>query len=271
MNELGCSTITFRMLDRAAALDRIAAAGFGSVDLGLIARFCPHADPVAATADDHKRMADELAARGLRASTCNAWSLTALNRPEGPDVEIAYLKASIRLAAALGCYAVSVQPGKKAPDEAWAENARVVTGIINELGLFARDHGVGLAVEAPHMGTLAQRFEQALAFLDMVQPHVGVALDTSHIRNGGQTLPAALAIYGQRVRHVHIRDFRDGDIRVTPGDGDIDFGDVFRRMRGLGYAGDFSIELEYEGTTADQNDAELRRAAAHLRPLLAAV
>lgn len=270
MSELGCSTITFRMLDRAEALDRIAAAGFRAVDLGLIARFCPHANPVSATADDHKRMADELAARGLRASTCNAWSLTALNRPEGPDEEVAYLKASIRMAAALGCHAVSMQPGRKAPEEAWRDNVRVVTAIINELGLYARDQGVGLVVEAPHMGTLAQTFDQALAFLDSVQQHVGVALDTSHIRNGGQSLPAALDAYGERVRHVHIRDFKNGNIRVTPGDGDIDFGEFFSRMRRLGYTGDFSIELEYEGTTAEQNDVELRRAAAHLRPLLAA-
>ena len=95
----GCSTLTFRMLDRATALDWIAAEGFKTIDLGVIANFCPHADPVNMTADDHRRLADEIAEHGLRVSTCNAWSLTALNRPEGPGTEITWLRASLRLAA----------------------------------------------------------------------------------------------------------------------------------------------------------------------------
>src|SRR6266849_5004077 len=60
----GCSTLTFRMLDRATALDWIAAEGFKTIDLGVIAKFCPHVDALAATADDHKRIADEIASRG---------------------------------------------------------------------------------------------------------------------------------------------------------------------------------------------------------------
>ncbi len=266
---LGCSTITFRMLDRATALDWIAAEGFRTIDLGVIANFCPHADPVNMSDDDQRRLAAEIAARGLRVSTCNAWSLTALNRPEGPETEIAWLRASLRLAAALGCYALSMQPGRKAEPADWSAQARFVANIVDELGAYARDLGVQLAVEAPHKGTLAETFEQALAFLELVKPDlIGVALDTSHIRNGGATLPHAVKTYGERVRHVHLRDFKDGNILTTPGDGDIDFGEFFRLMQQRGYLGDFNLELEYRGTTAEQNRVELQRAAAHLRPLI---
>ncbi|MEP7200060.1 MAG: sugar phosphate isomerase/epimerase, partial [Chloroflexota bacterium] len=106
-------------------------------------------------------------------------------------------------------------------------------------------------------------------FLDRVNPDlIGVALDTSHIRNGGATLAHALDAYGARVRHVHLRDFKDGNILTTPGDGDVDFGAFFNAMKRRGYVGDFNLELEYRGTTAEQNRAELQRAAAHLRHLL---
>ena len=268
-NQLGCSTLTFRMLDRATALDWIAADGFKTIDLGVIAKFCPHVDPTKTTRDDHKRIADEIGERGLRVSSCNAWSLTALNRPEGPDEELAWLRASLQLAAALGCYAVSMQPGRKAETE-WLAQARFVANHTNELGKFARDLGIRLAVEAPHKGTLAETFTQALEFLDMVDPDlVGVALDTSHIHNGGSTLAKAVAAYGDRVCHVHVRDFKDGSILTTPGDGECDFGGFFKAMRARGYTGDFNLELEYRDSTAGYNREQLQRAAEHLRPLLA--
>jgi sugar phosphate isomerase/epimerase len=270
MHQLGCSTITFRLLDLRAALDAIAAEGFPTIDLGIIAKFCPHVDPVGMSADDHKRVADLIAARGLRVSTCNAWSLTALNRAEGPDVEYNYVRDALRLAAALGCYALSMQPGRKADDAQWPEQARFVTGLINELGAYAKDLGVRLLVECPHMGTLAPTFDQALRFLELIDPsRVGVALDTSHILNGGATMERALSAYGERVQHVHLRDWKGGSIQVVPGEGDIDFGTFFKRLIAKGYQGDFNLELELPNTDVEQYRDAARRAAAHLRPLVA--
>jgi sugar phosphate isomerase/epimerase len=52
---------------------------------------------------------------------------------------------------------------------------------------------------------------------------------------------------------------------VTPGDGDVDFGEFFQRMKALNYAGDFNVELEYKDSTPEQNRAQLQRAAKHLR------
>jgi len=269
MNQLGCSTITFRMLDLATALDWIAADGFKTIDLGVIARFCPHVDPTKTTRDDHKRIADQIGARGLRVSSINAWSLTALNRPEGPDEELAWLRASIKLASALGGYAISVQPGRKAETE-WNAQAKFVAHHINELGKFARDLGIRLAVEAPHKGTLAETFSQALEFLEMIDPDlVGVALDTSHIHNGGSNLLKAVEVYGDRVCHVHVRDFKDGNILTTPGDGECDFAGFFKAIKARGYHGDFNLELEYRDSTAAYNRDQLQRAADHLCPRIA--
>ena len=270
MQQLGCSTLTFRMLDRTTALDWIAAEGFKAIDLGVIAKFCPHIDPTQTTPDDHKRIAEEISKRGLSVSTCNAWSLTALNRPEGPDEEVTWLHASLQFAASLGCYALSMQPGRKAEPADWLVQARFVANQINELGKFARDLGIRLAVEAPHKGTLAETFTQTLEFLDMVDPNlVGVALDTSHIHNGGSTLAKAVETYGDRVCHVHIRDYKDGNILTTPGDGECNFAGFFKAMKARGYRGDFNLELEYRDSTAEYNREQLQRAAEHLRPLLA--
>ncbi|HQV26730.1 MAG TPA: sugar phosphate isomerase/epimerase [Thermoflexales bacterium] len=268
MNELAVSTITFRALDLASALDWIAAEGYTTVDLALIPRFCPHADPVALDDAGRQRLRGLFDARGLRAATMNTWSLTALNGPAGPAVELAWLRASLKLAVALGCRAISAQPGRKAEPEAWLSQARLVTGHLDQIGREAADLGVQLLVEAPHMGTLAQTFDQALDFLDLLGTHVGVTLDSSHIRNGGATLARALGEYAGRVKHTHLRDYGDGSINVTPGDGDIDYGAFFVGLRRHAYRGDFALELEYPNATMEDCRAELRRAAAHLRPLM---
>src|SRR5262249_4017332 len=149
--------------------------------------------------------------------------------------------------------------------------ARLVTRLINELGAYARDLGVQLLVECPHMGTLAPTFEQALRFLELIDAtRVSVALDTSHILNGGATMERALAAYGERVRHVHLRDWHAGSIQVVPGDGDIDFGAFFKGLIAKGYRGDFNLELELPpDNEVEQYRAAAQRAAEYLRKSLA--
>lgn len=262
-DRLGCSTITFRMLDLGGALARIAGAGLRSVDLGLVERFCPHADPLTASADDIDRLVAELDAAGVRVASINAWSLTHLNDPDG--VELPYLRASLRLAAAVGAPVVTVQPGRAADREHWAAASAMVAAELETLGAEARDLGVVLAVEAPHKGTLAQEFDDVRVLVDLLDEElVGIALDTSHVLNSGATIAEALDCYGPRVRHVHLRDYGDGSILVTPGDGEIDFRAVVDGLERVGYDGAYSLELEGRDATADEMDRELRRAIAHL-------
>lgn len=265
-DRLGCSTITFRMLDLGEALERIAATGLRAIDLGAVTRFCPHADPLAATDDDLVRLADEIASSGLRVSSVNAWSLTHLNDTD--SVELPYLRAALKLTRAVGAPVMTVQPGRAVSDDHWEEDARTVAARLDGLGAEARELGLTLAVEAPHKGTLAERFDHACEIIELVDEElVGVALDTSHILNAGATIEDALDRYGSRVRHVHLRDYRDGNILLTPGDGEIDFGAVFVGLARLGYAGAYSFELEGRDATADEMESELRRAIDHVSRL----
>ena len=265
-DRLGCSTITFRMLDLDEALTRIAGAGVRAIDLGLIARFCPHADPIAATDADLGRLSGEIAAAGLRVASVNAWSLTHLNDPD--SVELPYLRAAARLSRAVGAPVMTVQPGRAVAAERWAEAAAGVVAQLGALGREARELGVEIAVEAPHKGTLAERFDEVRALVELLDDTVvGVALDTSHVLNAGATIDEALECYGTRVRHVHLRDYGDGSILVTPGDGEIDFAAVFDGLERLDYEGSYSLELEGRDATADEMERELGRALEHLSPL----
>lgn len=266
LDRIGCSTITFRMLDLGQALERIAASGLHAIDLGAIARFCPHADPPAATDDDLVELADRIAGVGLRVSSVNAWSLTHVN--DADSIELPYLRAALRLTRAVGAPVLTVQPGRAVVDDRWAQDARAVAAQLDRLGAEAKELGLTLAVEAPHKGTLAERFDHACELVDLLDEElVGVALDTSHVLNAGAAIEDALGRYGSRVSHVHLRDHRDGSILCTPGDGEIDFGAVFAGLERLGYAGAYTFELEGREATADEMDRELRRAIDHVSRL----
>lgn len=266
LDRLGCSTITFRMLDLPSALERIAASGLQTIDLAAIASFCPHVDPLNASNSEHARVRDLLAERELRVASINAWSLTHLN-DEG-SVEREYLEAALRLASVVRAPVVTVQPGRAVEGE-WTVSAESVARQLEELGALAREFGVRLAIEAPHKGTLADDFGRACALIEMLDPElVDVCLDTSHVLNGGGTIGEALERYGGRVRHVHLRDYRDGSILVTPGDGVIDFGVLVSGLDELGYEGAYAIELELPESTLEHMTGELERAIEHLEEWL---
>lgn len=264
-NRLACSTITFRMVDLDDALVRVAAADLPAIDLGAIARFCPHADPLASP-NELGRIAARIDGSGLRVASVNAWSLTHLNDTDGG--ELPYLRAALRLAQAVHAPVLTVQPGRAVPAERWYEDARSVAAKLEALGTEAQELGVALAVEAPHKGTLTERFEHACEFVEMLDEDlVGVALDTSHVLNAGASIAAALDAYGERVRHVHLRDYRDGSILVTPGDGEIDFGSAISSLERLDYRGAYSFELESPDATAEAMELDLRRAIVHIDEL----
>ena len=261
--DIGCSTLTFHMLSLDEALERIAALGFSAIDLAMIAEFCPHADPHTDRVG-RARLARAIAAAGLCVTSINAWSLEFVNDPGGAEQE--HIRGALRVAEAVGAPVVTMQPGSPIPPDDWSETAPVVADQLNALGAEAKAAGIALAVEAPHRGTFAEEFESACRLVDLLDPDaVGVALDTSHVLNGGGTIEQALARYGPRVRHVHLRDYRDGSIFITPGDGVIDFAEVIGGLAALGYRGGFSAELEYEEESADVSEREAVRALAYFR------
>jgi sugar phosphate isomerase/epimerase len=266
MDRIGCSTITFRMLPLEGALGQIAQRGLSTIDLGVISRFCPHIDPLTISDLELDQLAQKLQGLGLRVSSLNAWSLTHLNDADGLETELPFLRASIRAASRLGARVLSVQPGRKVAEEYWAEAADQVAQVLQALGQEAQELGLQLAIEAPHKGTLAERFEDACRMIEMLDPSLlGVVLDSSHVLNAGATIELALKRYGPRVCHVHLRDFRQGSILVTPGDGEVDFHELFTGLARLGYLGEFNLELEYQGYSAQQVATELSRALDYLR------
>ena len=115
-----------------------------------------------------------------------------------------------------------------------------------------------------HMGAVIE----TEAELDSLMNHSGEALrltyDTGHLAFAGGDGLRVIERYHRRIGHVHAKDVRHGVIDgldrsresfldavikgafTVPGDGDLDFGTIVRRLAEVGYEGWFVVEAEQD-------------------------
>jgi inosose dehydratase len=114
-----------------------------------------------------------------------------------------------------------------------------VTDIAEEFGLSASYH--------PHLGTIVESPDE----LDrlMSKTRIGFCPDTAHLAAGGADPAAAIRKYPDRIRHVHLKDFRQDPFQFLPlGEGDLDFPDIIRAIKESGYDSWLMVELDsYDG------------------------
>jgi inosose dehydratase len=139
-----------------------------------------------------------------------------------------------------------------------------------------------------HMGTIVQSERDVDAFMAHTKPPVRLLLDTGHARWAG-SCPAALArAYRERIGHVHCKDVREGRMRrsnagdwsfldsilgmdedlgvyTAPGDGVIDYVEVFQALKG--YSGWVVLEAEQDPKKAPALPYA-KKGVAHLRAAL---
>lgn len=77
-------------------------------------------------------------------------------------------------------------------------------------------------------------------------PHLGIQLDTSHLVTQRFDVVTAVYMIGDRIFHVHAKD-NDGMTRANlpPGCGIVDYPEVIKALRHVGYNGVLSVEVEF--------------------------
>ena len=115
-----------------------------------------------------------------------------------------------------------------------------------------------------HMGALIETGPE----IDSLMNHSGEALDlaydTGHLAFAGGDGLGLIDRYHARITHIHTKDVRQGVIDgldrsqesfldavikgafTVPGDGDLDFGTIVRRLASCGYEGWFVVEAEQD-------------------------
>jgi len=259
---LGCSTITFRRLPLAAALEQIRQLGFAEIDLGALPGVCDHV-PYVLDAASVADVTAEVGRSGLDVRSVNG-DVGDLNRPldvVGRQERAEHLERLLDLSAALGARALVLPNGAldhEPVDDLGTDVHRVATELASAADR-ARAHGLELWVESLHLFRLCHTIGRAQLLTDALDGSgVGVVLDTSHVVASGATPDDFVARFGPQIRHVHLRDATPGEINLSVGNGDVDFPAALAALDRAGYDGHLTLELE----TRDVADADRPRAAA---------
>ena len=110
-----------------------------------------------------------------------------------------------------------------------------VTDIAESFGLTASYH--------PHLSTIVESPSELERLMDTTR--IGFCPDTAHLAAGGGDPAAVIRKYPDRIRHVHLKDFRADPFQFLPlGEGDLDFPDIIRAVKESGYDSWLMVELD---------------------------
>ena len=213
---------------------------------------------------------EELDRRGLKAIT--AWiSLYLLERPFWMDVRdftdhVLFLKNAGAKVVNVSDQSYSVQHRshtfyKDKPvltDEEWL----TFTNRLNKLGEIAYKHGLEI-VYHPHMTTTVQTTAEIDKFLELTNPkYINIIYDTGHLTFSGEDPVAVLKKHFNRIKHIHLKDVRADVLKrceenklsflesilegvfTVPGDGCVDYPEIFKILEEREYKGWLVIEAE---------------------------
>jgi inosose dehydratase len=193
----------------------------------------------------------------------------------GGDMHIASAAAGVieknvdiaRFLSAFGANRMVLGPARRnqtAPTEA---ELRQLAATANEIGRQTSELGV-LACLHPHVYTVVESIAE-IDFVMGLLDHdvVGLAADTAHFAKGNADVPGAETIlfrrYAEQIKYVHLKDW-DANLppdfdehSLTPvirdftelGQGNVDLRGCVDILRGVGYDGWLTIELDYTRKT----------------------
>ncbi|HET7714365.1 MAG TPA: myo-inosose-2 dehydratase [Bauldia sp.] len=144
-------------------------------------------------------------------------------------------------------------------DGEWPAYGRKVTALAEKMAEF----GVGMAFHH-HMGTIVETDAEIDRLMAATGPAVGLLYDTGHSAFSGGDPVALVGRHVARIVHVHCKDTRadvlararandqsfmqavlDG-IFTVPGDGNIDYATILKRLHDAGYDGWLVVEAEQD-------------------------
>jgi len=276
------------VLPAALVLDEISSVGFTGTELG----------PDRYLASDAPNLRRALTARGL--SLVGAFCPLPLSEPDAGRSALAGAEHLVELLAAVGCETLvaadagdarrresagRVRPQDSLADKQWRRAGETLTALAERCASL----GVNVVFH-PHAGTYVELGSELDALMDATPADVvGLCLDTGHLAYGGADPVQVARQYGDRVRHVHLKDVshtvlervrRDGvpyeqaigeDVFTPLGEGSVDFPGLVRSLTARGYDGWWVLEHDVRlgAPWSEHHPAQnAKRSLQYLRSLL---
>jgi len=179
------------------------------------------------------------------------------------------LRTLILIARELEAPGVRVYGGRVTDDVDKAAE-RIITSL-NRVADFAEDNGVVIMMETHDDWVKAVNLRKLLNGLD---GRIGILLDFANVVAAGENLDNVLELVKDRVKHVHVKNFKlvNGKIRYTTPDdsaGLVPIRRVIDYLRGIGFNGYLSVEWEKKWhPELEPGDEVLPKYLSYLRALI---
>jgi len=183
-----------------------------------------------------------------------------------PEAEVARVVERCRWARELGATIVVTNPdpvnwtGTPKPDQLVIQQTAALRTLCQEVSALGMK--VGLHFHTPELMLGAREVHHT--FLEIPPSLLGMCFDYHWAWRGcGNSHLAAdtlVRMYGDRIISLHIRQSQGGIWTETLGDGDLDYGPLFRGLRARGWSGVVTEEQAYEeGTPVTLSQIEAHR------------
>jgi sugar phosphate isomerase/epimerase len=229
-------------------IDRVAAAGYGAVELNAetLPWAGPHVTP-ATTPEERAAIREAAALNGLAISAVGAHVPMAEDDAGSRRKAIAFVNGCTDLAADVGAPVVHILSGPAPAGVPDATSWKWFADAVAATAAHASSRGVSLAIEAI-AGHLFHRIDDyARMAADLPGTEIKVNFDPSHLIVQGEDPARLVGEQGPAIVHVHMKDGagRYPDFSFPPlGKGAIDFAGLVRGLRAAGYDGVLSVEYE---------------------------
>lgn len=260
------------------AIRRIADLGYAGIELMADT---PHAWPEDVTPDDLAGIRRMLDHAGLQIANINAFMMNRIGDSRQPywhpswiepdrdyrQIRIDHTIRSLSMAAELGAACITTEPGGPIDSENQRSAAMdTFVEMLKPVLDHAEQTRVKLLIE-PEPGLLIENMQQFLDLRARIDSKwMGLNYDVGHFYCVSEPLGDTIRHLAPHIDHVHIEDIAATRVHhhLVPGDGAINFAEVFDALRKIGYDGWVTVELY---PFVDDPDTAGRRAREHLLPL----
>ena len=269
----GYSTNAYVKFSLIEAIERIAGLGFRGLE---IMGDRPHLYPPDFEEKDLARLKGVIEKLDLKLININSFTLFAVGDTYLPswiepdedrrEIRIRHTLESLKVANYLRCKSISIPPGGPLDGMAREEAMSLFHKGLERVIPLAEELSVKILVE-PEPDLLLERTREFKSFIkDVKSDTVGINFDIGHFFCVGEDPIVAFEELFEWVDHVHIEDIAPSRVHnhLIAGQGVIQFLEIFKTMKRLGYNGDISLELY---PYVDMPDAAGRESLDYLRPI----
>ncbi|MGA3113953.1 MAG: sugar phosphate isomerase/epimerase family protein [Syntrophobacteraceae bacterium] len=254
---LSFSTNAFVRFSVPEAIEIIAKTGYSGVE---ILADIPHLYPFSTKASELDEVAASLEKNQIPAANINAntaigyygakfWEPLFEPSLANPDADarkwrVEFTKKCIDMARFLSCRNVSVTSGRMVPGVKPETSLALLKQSIFEIVEYAAGKHVRVGMEY-EPGLIVERAEELeLLIREVGAENFGANLDFGHSHLAGEAPSDVAKSLASRIFHIHLEDIRGRKhYHLIPGEGDIDFEDIFRALAGIEYEGFVTVEL----------------------------